>query len=99
MGPSSWHAPHAGMFLRSSRSRPHGRRGPLGPRREPGRAPAWYKEEVMAIFSARVERAVAVALRAHRERIVHPVTGALILPRHSDDQDRIIAGLLHGTLH
>ena len=52
----------------------------------------------MAIFSARVERAVAVALRAHRDRIVHPVTVALILSRYSNDEDVIIAGLLHDTL-
>ena len=62
----------------------------------------------MAIFSGRVERAVAVALRAHRDQlregdgqlpyIVHPITVALILSRYSNDEDVIIAGLLHDTL-
>jgi (p)ppGpp synthase/HD superfamily hydrolase len=52
----------------------------------------------MAIFSARVERAVAVALRARRDQIVHPITVALILSRYSNDEDVIIAGLLHDTL-
>ena len=37
----------------------------------------------MAIFSARVERAVAVALRTHRDRIVHPVTVAGIRLAHA----------------
>lgn len=62
----------------------------------------------MAIFSDRVERAVTVALRAHGDQvrkgdgetpyIVHPVTVALILSRYSNEEDVIIAGLLHDTL-
>lgn len=62
----------------------------------------------MAIFTARTERAIAVALAAHtgqtrkgdRETpyIVHPVTVALILSRYTDDEDTIIAGLLHDVL-
>jgi len=62
----------------------------------------------MAIFSARVEHAVAVALRAHGSQvrkgdghtpyIVHPVTVALILSRYTNDEDVVIAGLLHDTL-
>src|SRR5262245_18501991 len=62
----------------------------------------------MAIFSPRVERAIAVALRAHDGQvrkgdgqtpyIVHPVTVALILSRYWNDEDVIIAGLLHDTL-
>jgi (p)ppGpp synthase/HD superfamily hydrolase len=62
----------------------------------------------MAIFSNRVERAVGVALRAHGDQvrkgdsqmpyIVHPVTVALILSRYWNDEDVIIAGLLHDTL-
>lgn len=62
----------------------------------------------MAIFTGRTERAIALALRAHDAQIrkgdgalpyiVHPVTVALILSRYSDDEDTIIAGLLHDTL-
>lgn len=62
----------------------------------------------MAIFTDRVERAVDVALRAHGDQvresdghtpyIVHPVTVALILSRYSNEEDVIIAGLLHDTL-
>ncbi len=62
----------------------------------------------MAIFTARTERAIAVALEAHGPQtrkgdrktpyIVHPVTVALILSRYTDDEDTIIAGLLHDTL-
>lgn len=62
----------------------------------------------MAIFTARTERAIALALDAHGAQtrkgdrttpyIVHPVTVALILSRYSDDEDTIIAGLLHDTL-
>lgn len=62
----------------------------------------------MAIFTARTERAIALALGAHGAQtrkgdhttpyIVHPVTVALILSRYSDDEDTIIAGLLHDTL-
>ncbi len=62
----------------------------------------------MAIFTARTERANALALRAHGAQtrkgdgempyIVHPMTVGLILSRYSDDEDTIIAGLLHDTL-
>jgi (p)ppGpp synthase/HD superfamily hydrolase len=62
----------------------------------------------MAIFTGRVERAVALALRAHEHQVrkgdgqlpyvVHPVTVALILSRYTGDEDTIIAGLLHDTL-
>ena len=62
----------------------------------------------MAIFTGRIERAIALALRAHEAQvrkgdgklpyIVHPVTVALILSRYSGDEDTIIAGLLHDTL-
>jgi (p)ppGpp synthase/HD superfamily hydrolase len=62
----------------------------------------------MAIFTARTERAIALALEAHQGQvrkgdrqmpyIVHPVTVALILSRYTDDEDTIIAGLLHDLL-
>ena len=62
----------------------------------------------MAIFTGRIERAIAPALRAHEAQtrkgdgqlpyIVHPVTVALILSRYTGDEDTIIAGLLHDTL-
>lgn len=62
----------------------------------------------MAIFSGRIERAIATAVDAHQGQtrkgdrqlpyIVHPVTVALILSRYSDDEDTIIAGLLHDVL-
>jgi (p)ppGpp synthase/HD superfamily hydrolase len=62
----------------------------------------------MAIFTGRVERAIALALRAHATQVrkgdgelpylVHPVTVALILSRFTADEDIIIAGLLHDTL-
>jgi (p)ppGpp synthase/HD superfamily hydrolase len=62
----------------------------------------------MAIFTGRTERAIALALEAHGDQrrktdgttpyIVHPVTVALILSRYTDDEDVIIAGLLHDTL-
>jgi len=62
----------------------------------------------MAIFSSRIERAVALAIRAHGDQvrkgdgetpyIVHPVTVALILARYWNDEDVIVAGLLHDTL-
>jgi (p)ppGpp synthase/HD superfamily hydrolase len=62
----------------------------------------------MAIFTARTERAIALAVQAHRDQvrkgdgetpyIVHPVTVALILSRYTDDEDTIIAGLLHDVL-
>ncbi len=62
----------------------------------------------MAIFTDRTERAIALALEAHGSQtrkgdrrmpyIVHPVTVALILSRYTDDEDTIIAGLLHDTL-
>jgi (p)ppGpp synthase/HD superfamily hydrolase len=62
----------------------------------------------MAIFTARIEHAIATAVQAHAgqsrkgERpmpyIVHPVTVALILSRYTDDEDTIIAGLLHDVL-
>lgn len=62
----------------------------------------------MAIFTVRTERAIAMALEAHGSQtrkgdrqtpyIVHPVTVALILSRYTDDEDTIIAGLLHDTL-
>ncbi len=62
----------------------------------------------MAIFSGRIERAVATAVEAHQGQtrkgdgqlpyIVHPVTVALILSRYTDDEDTIIAGLLHDVL-
>jgi len=62
----------------------------------------------MAIFTGRVERAIALAVRAHDTQvrkgdgklpyIVHPVTVALILSRFTSDEDTIIAGLLHDTI-
>ena len=62
----------------------------------------------MAIFTGRIERAIALAVRAHESQlrkgdgqlpyIVHPVTVALILSRYTSDEDTIIAGLLHDTL-
>jgi (p)ppGpp synthase/HD superfamily hydrolase len=62
----------------------------------------------MAIFTGRVEQAIALALRAHEHQVrkgngqlpyvVHPVTVALILSRYTGDEDTIIAGLLHDTL-
>jgi (p)ppGpp synthase/HD superfamily hydrolase len=62
----------------------------------------------MAIFTARTERAIALAVRAHHGQVrkgdgetpyvVHPVTVALILSRYTDDEDTIIAGLLHDVL-
>ena len=62
----------------------------------------------MAIFTGRVERAIALAMRAHEGQVrkgdgqlpyvVHPVTVALILSRYTGDEDTIIAGLLHDTL-
>ena len=57
----------------------------------------------MAIFTGRIEGAIALALRAHEAQvrkgdgqlpyIVHPVTVALILSRYTGDEDTIIAGL------
>jgi (p)ppGpp synthase/HD superfamily hydrolase len=62
----------------------------------------------MAIFTGRIERAIALAVRAHETQvrkgdgqlpyIVHPVTVALILSRYTSDEDTIIAGLLHDTI-
>jgi (p)ppGpp synthase/HD superfamily hydrolase len=62
----------------------------------------------MAIFTGRIEGAIALALRAHEGQVrkgdgqlpylVHPVTVALILSRYTGDEDTIIAGLLHDTL-
>jgi (p)ppGpp synthase/HD superfamily hydrolase len=62
----------------------------------------------MAIFTGRIEQAIALALRAHATQVrkgdgelpyvVHPVTVALILSRFTTDEDVIIAGLLHDTL-
>jgi (p)ppGpp synthase/HD superfamily hydrolase len=62
----------------------------------------------MAIFTARIERAIAAAVEAHQGQvrkgdrqmpyIVHPVTVALILSRYTDDEDTIVAGLLHDVL-
>jgi (p)ppGpp synthase/HD superfamily hydrolase len=62
----------------------------------------------MAIFTGRIEHAIALALRAHAGQVrkgdgqlpyvVHPVTVALILSRYTADEDTIIAGLLHDTL-
>jgi (p)ppGpp synthase/HD superfamily hydrolase len=62
----------------------------------------------MAIFTARTEHAIALAVRAHHGQVrkgdgetpyvVHPVTVALILSRYTDDEDTIIAGLLHDVL-
>src|SRR3989304_4952317 len=62
----------------------------------------------MAIFTERTERAIAAALEAHQGQtrkgdgqlpyIVHPVTVGLILSRYTDDEDTIIAGLLHDVL-
>ncbi len=62
----------------------------------------------MAIFTDRTERAIAAAVEAHQGQtrkgdrqlpyIVHPVTVALILSRYTDDEDTIIAGLLHDVL-
>jgi (p)ppGpp synthase/HD superfamily hydrolase len=62
----------------------------------------------MAIFTGRVERGIALAVRAHAGQVrkgdgelpyvVHPVTVGLILSRYTADEDIIIAGLLHDTL-
>ena len=62
----------------------------------------------MAIFTERTERAIAAALEAHQGQtrkgdgqlpyVVHPVTVGLILSRYTDDEDTIIAGLLHDVL-
>ena len=62
----------------------------------------------MAIFTGRIERAIALAMRAHEGQgrkgneplpsVVHPVTVALILSRYTGDEDTIVAGLLHDTL-
>jgi (p)ppGpp synthase/HD superfamily hydrolase len=62
----------------------------------------------MAIFTGRIEQAIALAVRAHDGQtrkgdgelpyIVHPVTVGLVLSRYTDDEDVIIAGLLHDTL-
>jgi (p)ppGpp synthase/HD superfamily hydrolase len=62
----------------------------------------------MAIFSGRIERAIALAIRAHEAQVrkgdghvsyvVHSVTVALILSRYTGDEDTIIAGLLHDAL-
>jgi (p)ppGpp synthase/HD superfamily hydrolase len=62
----------------------------------------------VAIFTGRIERAIAAAVDAHRDQtrkadatlpyVVHPVTVALILSRYTDDEDTIIAGLLHDVL-
>lgn len=62
----------------------------------------------VAIFTHRVERAIALAVAAHQHQtrkgdgelpyVVHPVTVGLILSRYTDDEDTIIAGLLHDVL-
>lgn len=62
----------------------------------------------MAIFTARVARAIARALEAHADptrtgepptaSAVHAVTVALILSRYTDDEEIIIAGLLLDAL-
>jgi len=62
----------------------------------------------MAIFTARTERAIAAAVEAREGQtrkgdgrlpyIVHSLTVALILSRYTDDEDTIIAGLLHDVL-
>jgi (p)ppGpp synthase/HD superfamily hydrolase len=62
----------------------------------------------VAIFTGRIERGIAAAVEAHRGQtrkgdrqlpyIVHPVTVAIILSRYTDDEDTIIAGLLHDVL-
>jgi (p)ppGpp synthase/HD superfamily hydrolase len=62
----------------------------------------------MAIFTGRLERGIAAAVEAHQGQtrkgdrqlpyIVHPVTVAIILSRYTDDEDTIIAGLLHDVL-
>jgi len=91
--------------------------GPLGkgtPAVDAGTARAsvsapWYNQAAMAIFTGRIERAIALAVRAHESQaprkgdgqlpfIVHPVTVALILSRYTSDEDTIIAGLLHDTI-
>ena len=74
----------------------------------PGFPPLWYKGLGMAVFTGRTEQAIAMALEAHQGQtrkgdgktpyIVHPVTVALILSRYTDDEDTIIAGLLHDVL-
>src|SRR5436189_5989347 len=94
MGPSSWRAHLTRGCGSGVIGHGRGRRGPPGARKEPGRAPAWDKEEVMAIFSARAGRAVAVALRAHRDQLRegdgplaysgHPIT---VAPLPSPDPD------------
>src|SRR5262249_3219646 len=67
-----------------------------------------YHRSAMAIFTDRTERAIAAAVEAHQGQmrkggdqlpyIVHPVTVALILSRYTDDEDTIIAGLLHDVV-
>ena len=62
----------------------------------------------MAIFTGRIERAIALAHQAHATQvrkgdgetpyIVHPVTVALILSRFTVEEDVIVAGLLHDVL-
>ena len=52
----------------------------------------------MAIFTGRIERAIALAMRAHETQVrkgdgqlpymVHPVTVALILSRYTGDEER-----------
>lgn len=58
-------------------------------------------------FSPRVDTALALAARAHRNQlrkgtdipyIIHPVQVAMALQRHGFDEDLVIAGLLHDTL-
>ena len=73
-----------------------------------GARPAWHNWWAMAIFTGRVERAIAMAMQAHEKQVrkgdgqlpyvVHPVTVALILSRYTGEEDTIIAGLLHDTI-
>lgn len=58
-------------------------------------------------FTQRIQKGLAVAARAHSEQkrktdglpyIVHPVGVAWILARHTEDENVLIAGLLHDVL-
>ena len=60
------------------------------------------------LLTARLEKAIAVALRIHQNQkrkgdnvtpyAVHPISVAMLLSRYIDDEDIVIAGLLHDAL-
>jgi (p)ppGpp synthase/HD superfamily hydrolase len=60
------------------------------------------------ILTARLEKALAITLRIHQHQkrkgdnatpyAVHPVSVAMLLAQYTDDEDIIIAGLLHDAL-